>query len=377
MNIAFDGKRAVSNMTGLGNYSRSLIGALAQYYPDNRYIILAPKMRHHQAIDELLQMDNVTADTPKHTAFGHIWRSGCGIIRSALRAKAEIYHGLSAELPLGIARSGMKSVVTVHDLIYHHYPERYNKIDRLIYDTKTKHALQCADRIVTVSQFTKDDVVNTFGTDATKIHVIHPAIDHNYFRPITEADRNELRHVAGLAGRYILAVGRLVDYKNLLLAIESLALLKDKDVKLVIVGKPNDYWNGTIYPIISKRHVTDRVVLVPWIPPELMPALYATAHAVVFPSLCEGFGLPVLEAQQCGTPVLCANTSSLPEAGGDAACFFDPRDANELAQHIDHVLADEQYANDLRRKGLAHAALFTPQLMAGQMARLYRDLIES
>ena len=89
MNIAFDGKRAVSNMTGLGNYSRSLIGALAQYYPDNRYIILSPKMRHHQAIDELLQMENVTAHTPKHTAFGHIWRSGKGIRRVAPGHRAE------------------------------------------------------------------------------------------------------------------------------------------------------------------------------------------------------------------------------------------------------------------------------------------------
>ena len=377
MNIAFDGKRAVSNMTGLGNYSRSLIGALAHYYPDNRYIILSPKMRHHQAIDELLQMDNVTAETPNHTAFGHIWRSGKGIIHSARRAKAEIFHGLSAELPVGITRSGMKSVVTIHDLIYHHYPEQHSPIDRWIYDHKLQHAINVADRIIAVSQYTKNDVISAFGIAADKIQVIYPCISQKYYRPVSATDVARLRHLVGLSERYILAVGRLVDHKNLLLAIESLALLEDKDVKLVIVGKPNDYWNGTIYPIISKRHVTDRVVLVPWMPPELMPALYATSQAVVFPSLCEGFGLPVLEAQQCGTPVLCANTSSLPEAGGDAACFFDPHDATALAEHIDHVLADEQYANDLRRKGLAHAALFTPQLIARQMTQLYRDLLES
>ena len=99
MNIAFDGKRAVSNMTGLGNYSRSLIGALAHYYPDNRYIILSPKMRHHQAIDELLQMDNVTAEPPKHTAFGHIWRSGMASVRFAtvtFTSWAQMHHACPA-----------------------------------------------------------------------------------------------------------------------------------------------------------------------------------------------------------------------------------------------------------------------------------------
>lgn len=377
MTIAFDGKRAVNNMTGLGNYSRSLIYALAQYSPENHYVLLAPKMRHHQAIDEILQLENVTIDTPKHPSLGHIWRSGQGIIRSARHSHAQIYHGLSAELPFGIAKSGMKSVVTIHDLIYHHYPECDSCIDRWIYDRKMLHAVRVADCIVAVSQCTKDDVVNSFGVAPGKIKVIYPSIDSHYYRPVTGADVARLKQLTELPEHYILAVGRLVGHKNLKLLIQSLALLNDKAVNLVIVGKPNSYWRNTLYPAIVRHHLTDRVRLISWIPPELMPAMYATARAVVFPSLFEGFGLPVLEAQQCGTPVLCANSSSLPEAGGDAACFFDPHDATELGHHIDHVLADEQYADELRSKGLAHAAQFSPRVMAQRVAGLYRDLMES
>ncbi|MBO4814430.1 MAG: glycosyltransferase family 4 protein [Muribaculaceae bacterium] len=377
MIVSFDGKRAVSNTTGLGNYSRRVISSLAQKFSNDEYVILAPKMKHSSELDELLKMDNVRIDISPHPKLGHIWRSGRGILKSAAHHHTDVFHGLSAELPIGVKKSGIASVVTIHDMIYYHYPKHYSLVDRSIYYRKALYACRASDRIVTVSEFTKKDVVNILGIDPKIIEVVYPCIGEEYLSEVSSASVKELRETLKLPERYVLAVGRLVYHKNLILAIESLSLLEDNDVVLVIVGKENSYWRNEMYPIVMKYGLADRIRLLPWVDSRLMPALYAEAQAVVFPSFCEGFGLPVLEAHHCGTPVLCATGSALDEVGGDAAVFFDPHDAKELAAGLDNILADKSLAKAMSDKGRINASRFTPDRMAEQLHAIYEQILLS
>lgn len=377
MIVSFDGKRAVNNMTGLGNYSRRVIGALAKKYPSDNYVVLAPRMKSSVELNELLLMDNVELDVAPHPKLGHLWRSGKGIIKSAKSRSAEVFHGLSAELPFGIGRSGMASIVTIHDFIYHHFPQHYSFIDRNIYYRKALHACKVADTIVTVSNYTKQDVVNILGINPDKIKVVYPCVGENYLNQPTSSEIVEMKKQLGLPARYILAVGRLVYHKNLILAIESLSILNDKNISLVIVGQENSYWRNTLYPTIVKYNLTDRVLLVPRVDSRWMPALYAGTQAVVFPSFCEGFGLPILEANHCKTPVLCATGSALDEVGGEAVSFFNPNDARDLAQSLDRVLEDVQLSNILKEKGQINAQRFTPMKMAEDLHNIYENALSS
>lgn len=375
MIVSFDGKRAVSNTTGLGNYSRRVISTLAQKFSNDEYVILAPKMKHTSELDELLKMNNVHIEISPHPILGHIWRFGRGILKSAAHHHTDVFHGLSAELPLGVKKSGMASVVTIHDMIYYHFPKYYSFIDRSIYYRKALYACQASDRIVTVSEFTKKDVVNILGIDPKKIDVVYPCVGEEYLSDVSFACVKELRESLKLPERYILAVGRLVYHKNFILAIESLSLLEDKNVVLVMVGKENSYWRNEIYPIVKKYGLADRVRLIPWVDSRLMPALYAEAQAVVFPSFCEGFGLPVLEAHHCGTPVLCARGSALDEVGGDATYFFDPHDANGLATGLDNILADNNLAQAMSDRGRINASRFAPDKMAERLHAIYEQVL--
>src|SRR5581483_8496685 len=173
MRIGYDAKRAFLNRTGLGNYSRWLIQSLALYHPQNHYYLYTPKLKPGNNIDFPSVVRTIL---PKSKLFTSWWRSS-GIVQDLLRDKIDLYHGLSHELPAGIGKTGIKSVVTVHDLIFMRFPQYFSWINRVIYGAKLKYACQAADKIIAISDRTKQDIIELIGISPDKIEVVYQGCD--------------------------------------------------------------------------------------------------------------------------------------------------------------------------------------------------------
>jgi len=315
MNIGFDAKRALFNRSGLGNYSRSTIRLLAQFYPENEYYLFSPKDSQ-----ELFQSTGnqiiVEPETGFSKAFPSFWRSW-DIFRSIKNKKLDIFHGLSNELPWNIGKTGVKSVVTIHDLIFLRYPEYYPFIDRQIYLLKFRHACRVADKIIAISEATKADIINYFGTDPQKIEVVYQTCDP-VFRNLLENNNKELvRKKYSLPDKYILYLGTIEKRKNALTLVKAY-LNESRNIPLLIAGRSTDYLKE-INDYLKLNPAGDRIIFRHNIESADLPALYQSASLFVYPSVFEGFGIPILEALYSGVPVITSTGSCFAETGGDAA----------------------------------------------------------
>ena len=297
MNIGFDGKRAVRNFTGLGNYSRYVIEYLCRHYPNHQYTLYAPKEGSGQPFTEMMRqcpaLKTVYAKGIWKRARA-AWRSW-GVTRQLEQDGIQIYHGLSNELPLNIRQAkGVRSVVTIHDLIFLRHPEFYPAIDRKIYAYKFRQACLQADAIIAISECTKRDIQEFFGIPEEKIHVIYQGCDPIFTRPVTEEEKQRVRTKYNLPTRYILNVGTLEARKNAALLAKAHNGQCPDDVHLVLVGRTTPYVKE-IQRFANWFVHRDNMHILPHVPTEDLPALYAGAELFVYPSLYEGFGIPILE----------------------------------------------------------------------------------
>jgi glycosyltransferase involved in cell wall biosynthesis len=371
LHIGFDAKRAVKNNTGLGNYSRTAINALSTYYKDNAYYLYAPLSSTNLLPNSITSATNITIRKPKHKWQNTYWRSK-GVIPQLLKDNIDIFHGLSHEIPLGIQNTAIKTVVTIHDLIFLKYPEYYPLIDRLLYKSKFQYACQHADVVMATSENTKRDIIQYFNTDARKIEVVYQSC-HPLFRMPSNNDHNEsVRSQYQLPDNYILSVGTIELRKNLWVVVNALALLPEK-FKLVVVGKKTAYLE-TIQQCITEKKLKDRVIFLENVGLQNLQALYQLAHTFIYPSRYEGFGIPILEALCSGVPVIAAKGSCLEEAGGAHSLYIDPDDYEQLAQYIMLIDGDKAYRNNMIAKGHAYAQLFTEKHFAEQLMKVYKKL---
>ena len=371
MNIGFDAKRAFLNHTGLGNYGRTVISSLVLYFPENDYKLYTTARRGHD-FDDFVQQNKLKIKLPQTILPGALWRS-YGIVNELKKDKIQIYHGLSNEIPLGIHKSGCASVVTIHDLIFLRFPELYPFIDRNIYRLKTLYACRNADRIIAVSQQTKKDIVCFWGVNEEKIEVIHQSVDKQFLRRTSETERQEIRRLYQLPEKYILSIGTIERRKNLLLAVQAL-LKTDDAVSLVIVGKATRYWDEVL-AFIEKYQLQSRIFYLPQIPFSHFPALYQNAQIFVYPSLFEGFGIPVLEAVSSGIPVIAARGSCLEEAGGTGSVYINPQDADELAAAINNVLYNDDLRKQMISEGLSYSKQFSDRIIAENVMNVYKKIV--
>ena len=238
MKIGFDAKRAFNNAAGLGNFSRSTIAALAIQYPDDMFFLFNPS----QDKSLFIAPENSIALKPDGLwwkTFPNAWRS-FRIARRAKELNLDIYHGLSHELPVGIEKTGIKSVVTIHDLIYIRYHEYFKKIDRIIYNLKFRHACRIATRIHAISEQTKLDLITFFDVPDEKIVVIYQSINPLYYSVLTEAQRLAVLGKYQLTKGFLLTVGTIEPRKNLVALLNGMLSAKI-DLPLVVVGKPTNY----------------------------------------------------------------------------------------------------------------------------------------
>ncbi|MDR1582711.1 MAG: glycosyltransferase family 4 protein [Prevotellaceae bacterium] len=363
MKIGFDAKRAIQNNTGLGNYSRYVIEILSEHYPDNQYVLFAPSERENVRLKTILSRTNISFVFPCRLSkiFSSLWRM-FGVKKDIRKNNIDVYLGLSNELPVGIRRTGIKSTVTIHDLIFLRYPEYYKPVDRMIYRFKFRLACRNADRIIAVSECTKRDIVSFFHISEEKIAVIYQGCHPNFRIKVSEEKKSEIAAKYCLPVRYILSVGSVEARKNLLLAVKALKNIPE-DIHLVAAGKSTPY-QSEVEQYAEKSGLQSRLHILNNVSFEDLPALYQSAAVFVYPSFFEGFGIPVIEALTSGIPVIAATGSCLEEAGGPGSIYVNPNNEAELSERIIEIFTDNNLANNMIESGKEYVKRFSEKNIA-------------
>lgn len=374
LKIGFDAKRAFLNKTGLGNYSRGVIKILATYFSENDYHLYTPKVGADTNSGFFGDAKNIKVHLPEHPAFKSLWRSK-SMVQDLVRDKIELYHGLSQELPIGIKKTGIKTVVTIHDLIYLKYPEYFGLINRKIYEWKAKKACETADLVIAVSEQTKTDLVKYFNLNPQKIKVVYQGCSPAFSQPKNEVVKEALRLKYKLPAQFVLNVGTIEIRKNLLLVVKSLKNLPEA-VSLVVVGRETKYAT-VIKNYLIKEALQNRVLFLSGVFFEDLPVIYQLASVFVYPSRYEGFGIPVLEALSSGTPVVAATGSCLEEAGGPDSFYVDPDDAVSLVQKINLILENQPLQQKMKTKGMEYALRFEDKIIAKNLMEVYHQALNN
>ncbi|MEM6724354.1 MAG: glycosyltransferase family 1 protein [Bacteroidota bacterium] len=376
MRIGFDAKRLYANFTGLGNYSRTLLRNLQSVYSEHQYRLYTPAFREHAETAYFQQhegMNTIVAQTP----FSFYWRS-FSLAGQLERDLVDVYHGLSNEIPFPSGRSSVKTVVTIHDLIFKELPKTYAFFDRQIYDLKFRKSCERADRVIAISEYTKQDIIRFYQIDPAKIEVIYQACSPVFYQDLSKNGSDKLLSTYPLPSEYLLYVGSIIPRKNVKLVLQGLTRMEPaKRIPLVIVGSgANSAYGREVKQFIQKHHLQDLVI---WITNlkdnQALQVLYQKAQALIYPSHYEGFGLPVTEALLSKTPVITSKATSLPEAGGPDSMYIDPNQPDELAQAIEQVLHDSSLREKMIQSGYQYAwERFHPKHLSDQLMELYQSL---
>jgi len=373
MRIGFDAKRLFNNFTGLGNYSRFAVKALADYYPENEYLLYSPKIKSSTDAEYFFNKKKIELKSPSglQAKAGSIWRS-YSLGNVALKDRVQLFHGLSNELPTTKPK-GLKTVVTIHDVIYKRYPDFYKPIDRLIYDYKFKTACESADKIIAVSEQTASDVIRFLNADEKKIQVIyqgcHPIFKQHYSGEQIQSVREKYK----LPENFILNVGTVESRKNALLIIKALSLIQEK-IQLVIVGRATAY-QEELDQFIKSKKLGNQITFIHNASFIDLPLIYQSASAFVYPSFFEGFGIPIVEAIASGLPVITSKGSCFAEAGGPDCWYIDPAQPEELAVAIKEVIANDEKVKQRMAGSNEYIQRFEPKIIADDLMSLYKSLL--
>ena len=379
MNIGFDAKRAFHNETGLGHYSRSLINSLAKFFPQYQYFLFTPSRSQRFDQGAFKNMKTILPKEFLQRKFNSFWRSR-GIIKDLKKNQINLFHGLSNEIPIGIQNTNILSVVTIHDLIFERFPLQYRKVDTWIYRKKFHYACTNANKIVAVSHQTKKDIINFYKIPEEKIEVVYQSCNPIFSNTISNEERQLVLDKLHLPKVFFLYVGSIIERKNLLGICKALKNLPAEiQVPLVLIGDGKGY-KKLVKEYISQNNLASRVI---WLSefPNLnfndFPAIYQSAIALIYPSLFEGFGIPILEALWSGCPVITSRDSCFEETAGDAAIYIDPNDYLKISKAMWSLLSDSDLRDTLKRRGFIHAQKFTSEKCAGQLMKVYRELLNN
>ena len=367
--IGFDAKRIVRNATGLGNYGRTLVNDLVAGSPDNwLFRLYAPDRGRDDLREGIIHSSRLSFAYPQSSLAiqRSLWRIGRGIVNDMLRDGVQLYHGLTGELPRGLHKAGIKSVVTIHDLIFMRHLEYYHWLDAKLYAWKFRYTCQEADRIIAISECTKRDIMEFGNVPADKIEVIYQSCNPKFTQRVDDATLGTIREKYGLPQRFILNVGTIERRKNLLLAVSALDSVPS-EIHLVAVGRQTEYARQLPH--------SNRVHLLSGISDAELAALYQMAEVFVYPSRYEGFGIPIIEAIHSGLPVVACTGSCLEEAGGPDSLYVDPDDVQAMATAICQSLCGADGREKRIEQSRQYVRRFVGKDVASQVATLYRSLL--
>jgi glycosyltransferase involved in cell wall biosynthesis len=373
MNIGFEAKRVFHNKTGLGNYSRDLIRILSQYSANNNYFLYNPK----QANEVLFETNekNVFEKKPKtayYKKFYNLWRQK-GIVADLVKDDITLFHGLSGEIPMGLKENNIKSIVTIHDLIFMHYPHLYSFFDRKIHYFKFKKAATNADKIIAISKQTKKDIVHFLNVDPDKIEVIYQGCHSAFKEEYTDAEKKEVAARYKLPNQYILNVGTIEERKNALLIVKA---IKNIDTTLVLVGKETRY-TALVKKYIKDNNIEHKVLFLKGLSIKDLAITYQLATIFIYPSIFEGFGIPIIEALYSKVPVITNKHGVFPEAGGPDSIYIEPNNPEELAEKIVLLLSNKDMRDRLSENGLVFVQQFNNDVIFQAIDQLYSNTLSS
>jgi glycosyltransferase involved in cell wall biosynthesis len=381
MRIAFDAKRAYQNNTGLGNYSRSLISSLAALYPQHDYFLMAPKQTEMYS-DVHANMHTITP-SGVFKLLSSLWRSNF-VTGDLKKLSIDVYHGLSNEIPAGIQNTGIKSVVSIHDLIFERYPKQYKPVDNAIYRKKFSNACKHADKVIAISEQTKQDIIQYYNTPADKVAVCYQSCNTIFEQQVSNAEKQRIKLKYKLPETYFLYVGSVIERKNLLTICKALKELKaELNIPLMVIGNGGEYMQQVKAYIAANGLTNDVIFLseqeetkndVDFKSAKDFPTIYQSALAMIYPSIYEGFGIPILEAMWSGTPVITSSISCMPETGGDAVYYIDPFSTDDMIKAMRDIAENATLRNELSAKGLIQAQKFTPAKCAAAVMQVYESL---
>ena len=377
LTLGFDAKRAVANVTGLGNYSRSVLRSLGRRFPEHRYVLYAPRIRRDADMTFLDGTPTVElASAPSGLTSGigaALWRT-FRLGRRAAGSGVSLFHGLSQELPRDLPRE-IPAVVTQADVLYLRYPELFPTIDRAFYRWKYRWSCDRADRIVAISEQTKRDLQEFYGIEGERVRVVYPGCEPRFAVRLDAERIAAVRRRYGLPDEYLLSVGTIEERKNALVILQALATMPPAERPFVaLVGRPTAY--RRVLDDFARRHgLTARMRILHPVPPDDLPALYQGARLFIYPSRFEGFGLPILEGLRSGVPVVTSTGSCFAEAGGRAARYVSPDEPAAVAEAIRAVLGDRDLARAMIAEGHRHAATFDDDTLAERLMDVYTETL--
>lgn len=369
MTIAID-LRSIQRGTfsGVENYTLSMLEQLIRSDRDNRYVLFYNGLKPVQTEElRFLNTSVVARRIPNK-----LLAAGTTFLRQPDFGKliGEFDILFMPNLNHVVLQQGKKLVVTVHDLSPVVLPEYYDIKRRLWHwSVGFRRTLARADKIIAVSEYTKKELVDVLGLDANKITVVHQGLDHGRYKPnLDQARLRDVRNRYGLPGEFILYVGTLEPRKNVDGLLKAWEAMETK-VPIVIAGKPG--WKyGDIFKMAQKSSKRRLIQFLGFVPEADKPYVIKLARALAFPSIYEGFGLPVLEAMAVGTPVITSSVTSLPEVAGDAALLVNPYNTDELTFALEQLVTDESLRGQLVVKGFKRAQDFTWDKTAAETLRL-------
>ena len=367
MRIAIDARKL--HDFGIGTYIRNLLRHLSRIDRENEYVLLChePDMSIAGTLGENFR-------TVLEPAANYSVSEQFHIPLVLMREKPDVFHAPHYVLPVAV-RS--RSVVTIHDCIHLMFPQYLPNRAAYAYARGAMwSAARKSDRILTVSEASKRDILYYFSVPPEKITVIPNAIDERFSTEPAEDDVRRVTERYQLDGDFVLYVGNVKPHKNVERLIDAFQLVRQSgldELKLVIIGDEISKY-AALRRAVHRSNLHKYVRFLGFLPDELLAIVYRLASVFVFPSLYEGFGLPPLEAMACGTPVVTSNVSSLPEVTGDAALLVDPTDTNEIADAMKRVLTDPVLHAELRARGLARAKQFSWARSARQIRDIYLEV---
>jgi glycosyltransferase involved in cell wall biosynthesis len=374
MRIGFDGKRATHNFRGLGNYSRSLIEGLIEYAPTEELYLYTPLFEEQRAVEWVNRIQNkLHVRTPENLVskkFPALWRSYFLEQRTELD-NLDIFHGLSHELPFFLKKSKAKWIVTIHDLLFLRYPEFFPFIDRQVYFQKFKRACASADLVIAICEQTKKDIIELLKIDEKKIIVHYQSCDPQFYEEATEEQKAKVN----LPSKYILHVGAFEPNKNQLNLLEAFALIANEfPHDLVFIGQGKQYLEKVKLRteqlgLKARVHFLNNVNFTD------LPVYYQKADLFCFPSLFEGFGIPILEALFSRTPVLTSKGSCFPESAGPNSFYIDPLSSHEIAAGIKTILGSLELQNKMKEEGYKFVQRFHREETTMKLIKIYKNTL--
>lgn len=374
MRIGYDAKRFFHNKTGLGNYSRDLIKSLATHYPEHLYLLYNPKSAQN-CPDFVTDFHHVVERKPRGIfsgVFSGLWRQK-GIVSDVQKDKIKIFHGLSGEVPFGLQATDIATVVSIHDIIFITHPQYYKAVDRKIYEAKLHNAITKSDKIVCVSNFTKQQLIEGFNVPEEKTAVIYQTCHEAFKVNYTNDEIQALKTKYQLPEEYLLNVGTIEQRKNTLPLVEAMTSI---DLPLVLVGRKTDYFKQ-LEQIISDKNLQHKVHVLEDVALADLALIYQGAKLFVYTSLIEGFGIPLIEAGFSGVPILCNASGVFPEAAGPHSCLVEDLSSEHLAMGINELLNNPDELHKMSIAGKEYAKHFDEQKIARQWMQLYESILKN